>query len=144
DGAARAVGFAVAVIHVGIGEGDDLTRPGDRTQLDHALARLGAIAAGVHVEGTADAAGNAAGEGQPVYARLGRRGRHLDVGQRRADAQPAAVEHLDAAKALGRQPDDDTIEPAFADQEVRAEPDRRDADVLWQMTEEKGEVGLVR
>ena len=105
-----------------------------RAQLDHAVARLGAVAARVHVERAADAAGNAAIEREPVDAGLRRRGRDLDVGQRRADADPVAIEDLDLAKAFGREPDHDAVEAAVADQEVRAEADDRDANVRRQGT----------
>src|SRR5690606_16685778 len=66
--AARPVRLAIDVAHIGIAERDDLALPGDGAQLHHAGARLGAVAAGIHVERAADAAGNAAIEPQPVQA----------------------------------------------------------------------------
>ena len=93
--AARAVRLAVEVAHVGIGERDDLALAGHGAQLDHAVARLGAVAAGVHVERPADAARDAAIEGQPVNPRFGGGRRDLDVRQRRAGAEAVIVEDFD-------------------------------------------------
>ena len=141
--AARPVGLAIAIAHVGIGQRDDLALPRHRAQFDHAVARLGAVAAGVHVERAPDAAGNAAIEGEPVYPRLGRRRRHLDVGQRHADADAVIVQHLHLSEGLAREADDHPVDAAVAHQQVRAQPDHRGANLGRQVFEEERQVFLV-
>ena len=90
-------------------ERDDLARRASTAaHLDHALARLGAVRAGIHAQRAADAAGNAVVEGEAVEAGLAARRRRAPCPappRRRGSA--GLRRRLDAAEARGREPDHD-------------------------------------
>ena len=105
------------------------TRPRaiDAARLDEHVRRLAAMGAGIHAQSPADRAGDAAVEGEPGEAGIGRRPRHLDVGHGGAGAHALPLDR-DGAEAFAAEPDDDAGHAAVAHDQVRAEPDGRHRD----------------
>ena len=86
------------------------------------------MGAAVHAERAADAARDAAIEGEARDAGIGRGAGDLDVGNGCAGAEPRAVLDLDVAKAPA-QANDHALDAAVAHQQIGAEADHGDGDV---------------
>ena len=71
----------------------------DGARLDEHVLGLAPVRAGVHAQRAADRARNAAIEGEPGDAGIGRRARHLDVGHGGAGAHAVAGLDLDLARS---------------------------------------------
>src|SRR5690606_10922746 len=110
---------------------------------DDALARLDAVGAGIHAERPADAARNAMVEVKAADAGLvSERGDAL-VGRSRSHADAGRRDDFRLAKTFGREADDEARYAAFAHEQVRADADDGERNVLGHGLEEGGEVVLV-
>ena len=98
---------------------------------------------GVHAQGAADRAGNAAIEFEAGDARLGRRTGQANVGRRRSRRHLKVRRCRDLAKRLAAEPDDDAGNAAVANDEVRAEANHGDGNFTGQARQEIGEVFFV-
>ena len=116
----------------------------DAARFDQRVLRFAAMGAGVHAQGAADGAGNAAIEGEAVDARVGRRARGFHIWDSGADAQTRAVFDDNFAKALRRETDDNAFDAAVAHDEIGAKADDRDGNFTRQMRKKIGEIGFVR
>ncbi len=120
----------------------DLAGAVDGARLDQHVLRLATVRAGVHAQGAADGAGNAAIEGETGDAGVGGGARHLHVGDGRAGTNAIARLGRDRGKALA-QANDDARHAALAHQKVGAEADDGDGKVGGNAGEKVGEVGFI-
>ena len=90
------------IMKLGDGQHMDVALAVDGARLDHNLLGLAAMRAAVHAERAADAAGDAAIEGEAGDAGIGRGARDLHVGNGGAGAEPRAVLDRDLAEAAAR------------------------------------------
>ena len=79
------------IVKLGDGQHMDVALAIDGAGLDQHLFRLAAVRAAIHAQRAADAAGDAAIEGQAGNAGIGRGARHLHVGHGGAGAEPDAL-----------------------------------------------------
>ncbi len=133
----------VGIPHLGVGERHQVALPVEGAHLDHALAGLDAIGAGVHPQGAADGARYAMVEMEAADAGLQRHGGQPLVGRSGAGADGGGRGLLDLAEALGRQADHEAADAAFADQQVGADADHGERHVDRHGAQEGGEVLLV-
>ncbi len=101
------------------------------------------MGARIHAQGAADAAGNAAIEGEPVNAGLCGGARELHVGNRCAAADSAPFENFDLAERLAGELHDDARHAPVAHDHVGAEPHRRHGNVGGEILQEIDEILLV-
>ena len=106
----------------------DVALPVDGARLDQHVLGFAAVRTGVHAQRAADRAGDAAIEGEPGDAGIGRRARELDVGHGRAGAEAMAGLDCDLREAAP-QADDDARHAAVAHQQVGAEADHEDGQI---------------
>ena len=100
----------------------------DGAGLDHHLFGLAAMGATIHAQRAADAAGDAAIEGEPGNASIGRGARHFYVGHGGAGAEARPRLDLDLTEAPA-ETDHHAGDAAVAHEQVRAEPDDSDRDL---------------
>ncbi len=134
--------MAIGVMEIGDRQHMHIALAVDGAGLDQHLAGLGAMGAAVHAQRAADAARNAAIEGETGNAGVGGGARHLHVGHGGAGAKPRALLDLDVAEAAA-QANDHALDAAVAHQQIRAEADHGDGNAGGQLLQEISEVGLV-
>src|ERR1700733_15122841 len=104
--------MAIGEIHLGVGEGADISAAIDAARLDQDVLGLAPIGAAVHPQGAADAAGDAAQKRQAGDTGFLRGAGHFHIRHRCSNADLRAVGG-DHAEAFA-QPDDDTFDTAIA------------------------------
>jgi hypothetical protein len=114
--------------------------PRNTARFDQHIPGLAAIGAGIHAQRPADRAGNATIEGKTGKTGIGGGTRHFHVGHRRPGSYPFAFDG-DLVEAA-TEADHHTGNTLVAHDQIRAETDRRDRNLLRQPRQEIGKIAL--
>src|SRR4029450_12515678 len=142
DHVVRRAAVAIGVAERGNGKHMNVTLAIDRARLDENLFRLAPMRAAIHAERAADAAGNAAIEGEACDPRVGGRARHFHVRHGSAGSHPITVLGSDLAETAP-EPDHDAFDAAVAHKKIGAEPDDRYGNGGGDLAQEVSEIGFV-